>query len=78
MGGYLVAQGEASHSELSPMTEALGALLVLGSAGYATVSSLVVWKLGTTRGRVLGIHSAIVAAVGGRVVLPRLYFMVRR
>jgi hypothetical protein len=78
VGGYLVANGEGSHSDLSPMTEALGAVLVLGSAIYATVSSLVVWKLGTTPGRVLGVHFAIVAAVGGLVVLPRMYFMVHR
>ncbi|MDP1822078.1 MAG: hypothetical protein Q8L48_02515 [Archangium sp.] len=77
-GAYLVVKGDRSHSDLSGIAVAAGLALVAASAVYAAISSLLVWKLGTTPRRVFAVHGGVVLTVTAFVGLPRLYWLVAR
>lgn len=73
-GAFFVVTGASSHSELSPLAELIGGAMVLGAALYAIVSSLLVWKLGSTISRVLQIHAGLVVTAGALFMVTRMRF----
>lgn len=77
-GAYLVVKGDRSHSDLSGIAVAMGLALVAASATYAAVSSLLVWKLGTTPRRVFAVHGGILGTAIVFAGLPRLFWLVAR
>ena len=77
-GVYLFVKGENSHSDLSGIAVAAGLALLAGSALYALLSSLLVWKLGTTPRRVFGVHGGLFLTAATLYGVPRLFFMVAR
>jgi hypothetical protein len=75
-GTFLTIKGEKSHSDLSGIATAAGLALIGASVLYALISSVLVWKLGTTPARVIGVHGSIIGLSGGLFLGSRLLSMV--
>lgn len=76
VGTFFAIKGERSHSDLSGIAVALGLALIGASVIYAGVSSLLVWKLGTTPARVIGVHAGIFGVAMTLFVASRILYLV--
>jgi hypothetical protein len=58
-GSYLAITGMQSHSSYSGIAQAVGAVCLLGAAGYAALTSAMVWLWASSPKQVLRIHGAL-------------------
>jgi hypothetical protein len=74
IGSFFLVTGMRSHSELSALPELIGVACLLGGTGYAALTSMFVWKWGTSPKRVFVVHGALLGLGVLWFLIPRLAF----
>ena len=74
-GMYLVEKNQDSHANFAELGVMIGVGLIVASAVYVGVSSLLVWKLSSTPAQVFAVHAGIVAVLALMYFAPRLIAM---